>query len=57
MREAYRLQKNALQNELSARQKSLALFFIYTDKTLPDYKIISEKTSIALMRLQKIIAD
>ena len=57
MREAYRLQKNALQTELSAQQKSLALFFIYTNKTMPDYKIIFEKTNIALMRLQKIITE
>ncbi len=57
MREAYRLQKNALQTELSAHQKSIVLFFIYTNKTMPDYKIIFEKTNIALMRLQKIITE
>ncbi len=56
MREAYRLQKNSLQNQLKADQKNLAIFIIYNDKKLPEFENIFEKMHGALDRLSKIIS-
>ena len=55
MREAYRLQKFSLQNELEESGKYLAVFIIYTGNELPVYDNISEKMATALHRLEKII--
>ena len=55
MREAYRLQKFSLQNELKERGKYLVLFIIYTGNELPVYDHVSEKMATSLQRLQKII--
>ena len=52
-REAYRLQKQPLLDLLKKKERSLALFFIYTGKELPDYQIVTEKISVALQRLIK----
>ena len=54
MREAYRLQKNDLQNQLKQQQKQLAVFIIYVGNELPEYDIIFEKTTKVLNRLIKI---
>jgi ribonuclease P protein component len=48
MREAYRLQKCELQETLSAGNKNMLLFFIYTGKELPDQTTINEKVSYVL---------
>jgi len=53
MREAYRLQKQALVSELAGKDRSLAVFFIYTGKELPDYGTVSEKIGVALQKLIK----
>ena len=55
MREAYRLQKFSLQNELEESGKYLAVFIIYTGNDLPVYDNISEKMATALHILEKII--
>ena len=55
MREAYRLQKNNLVNELAKADSQIAVFFIYTSADLPDYKMIFEKVGTALDRIEKII--
>jgi len=55
MREAYRLQKNTLQEALQTKQHQLALFFIYTGKELPDYAAVSERIGIILNKLLKTI--
>ena len=57
MREAYRLQKNELQEQLKNKQKFLAVFFIYTGNELPEYDLISKKTGSALIRLLKIVDE
>ena len=57
MREAYRLQKFSLQNELKVMGKYLAVFIIYTGNELPEYDKISEKMAIALHHLEKIIQE
>ena len=54
MREAYRLQKNDLQNQLKQQQKQLAVFFIYVGNELPEYDLIFDKTNHVLARLIKI---
>ena len=54
MREAYRLQKNDLQNLLKQQQKQLAVFIIYGGNELPEYDLIFEKTLHVLNRLIKI---
>jgi ribonuclease P protein component len=55
MREAYRLQKFSLQNDLEESGKYLAVFIIYTGNDLPVYDNISEKMATALHILGKII--
>jgi ribonuclease P protein component len=54
MREAYRLQKNDLQNQLQQQQKQLAVFIIYVGNELPEYDFIFDKTTPVLNRLIKI---
>lgn len=48
MREAYRLQKNELEEKLSAGKKSLVIFFIYTGKEIQDFKTSSDKMAVIL---------
>ena len=57
MREAYRLQKFSLQNELKVRGKYLAVFMIYTGNELPGYDNISEKMATVLHHLEEIIQE
>jgi ribonuclease P protein component len=57
MREAYRLQKQPLVNDLLNTEKKLAVFFIFTGNTLPDYKLVFEKMTAAIKRLQKIVHE
>lgn len=54
MREAYRLQKNDLQNQLTEQQKQVVVFFIYVGNELPEYQFIFDKTKTVLNRLIKI---
>jgi ribonuclease P protein component len=54
MREAYRLQKNDLQNQLTQQQKQVVVFFIYVGNELPEYELIFDKTGNVLSRLIKI---
>ena len=51
MREAYRLQKKELQEKLSASNKCMIVFFIYTGKELPDQKMVADKISSVLKAL------
>ena len=57
MREAYRLQKNELQNGLLLKQKQLAVFIIYVGNELPEYQSIFDKTGNVLKRLIKITSE
>ncbi|MCY7292340.1 MAG: ribonuclease P protein component [Ferruginibacter sp.] len=57
MREAYRLQKNDLQCQLAATNKTVHLFFIYTGKEIPEYKLIFEKTGNVLKRIVKLMDE
>lgn len=54
VREAWRLQKNELKQKLKERNLQLHVFFIFTGKELPNYKLIAEKTAIALQKLDQL---
>lgn len=53
MREAYRLQKNPLQEMLKAQQRGLILFFNYTSREMPEYPVVFEGIQKCLTRLYK----
>ena len=55
MREAYRLHKHKLKAQVEAKNMGLEIFFVFTDKTLPDYKLVEEKIKYCLRRLGKIM--
>jgi ribonuclease P protein component len=57
MREAYRLQKISLVELLKEKQKGVNIFFIYTGKELPDYKLVSTKVNLILNKLQKLLDE
>ena len=54
IREAWRLQKNKLKQQLKEENSQLHVFFIFTGKEVPDYKLIAEKTIIALQKLEQL---
>lgn len=53
MREAFRLQKHNLQQQLKDKAMQLNVFFVFTGKELPAYDLIFEKTGAALKKLMK----
>ncbi|HEY6901056.1 MAG TPA: ribonuclease P protein component [Puia sp.] len=55
-REAYRLQKQPLLDRVKEKGSSMAVFFIYTGKELPEYKMVTEKIGVALQKIIKEIA-
>ena len=57
MKEAYRLQKNALQQLVEVHDKQFAIFFIYVGKEIPAHLLVVEKMNIILKRLQKIVHE
>ncbi len=57
MKEAYRLQKNKLRLISELDHYKLTLFFIYSGKDLPEYKLIYEKMGDVLNRLTRITHD
>ena len=50
-REAFRLNKHALEQQLATNQLALQVFFIFTDKKLPDWKLIEPKMQACLKKL------
>jgi ribonuclease P protein component len=50
-REAYRLQKPALQQKLTGAGLQLMLFLIYTGKEIPDFLLVKEKVKVILDKL------
>lgn len=54
MREAYRLQKNDLDVQLSLNKKAINIFFIYTGKEIPTYNLIFEKMGNVLKRIIRL---
>ncbi|WP_066757330.1 ribonuclease P protein component [Crocinitomix algicola] len=57
IKEAYRLNKWMLKEELTANKTSLALFFIYTGKENVDYSEIEAKIKVILKDLRKQITN
>lgn len=55
LREAWRLQKLPLSELLVQQNRSLAVFFIYTGKEVPEYKTVYDATTKAISKLEKII--
>lgn len=55
IREAYRLQKNELNDLLISSKKGLDVFIIYGGKILPEYSFVFEKTRTILQKLSKEI--
>ena len=56
LREAYRLQKKELLELLTEQKKKGFVFFIYTDKQLPEYSLISDTITKALNVLKKKVS-
>jgi ribonuclease P protein component len=55
MREAWRLQKNELDNAVKEKGQGLHVFFVYTDKELPVYATISKVTTTIIRKLNERI--
>jgi ribonuclease P protein component len=55
LREAYRLQKNELLQLVKEQNRKGFVFFIYTDKTLPDYKTVFDTMAKCLETLKRKI--
>jgi ribonuclease P protein component len=56
-KEAWRLQKNRVQEKLKEKNVSLNIFFIYTAKELPDYETVYQKVKVILDKLVKLIDE
>lgn len=52
-REAYRLQKQPLVDHLASRGLTLAVFFVYIGKDLPDFQTVTGKIGVILRKLVK----
>ena len=50
-REAWRLQNIELKQNVKATGRRLIVFFIYTAKDLPDFKVVKDKVAVALKKL------
>ena len=55
LREAYRLQKHILLDDLTLTNKRLRFFIIYTGNELPVYAMVFEKVTAILKKFKKII--
>lgn len=51
MREAYRMQKPALEQYLGEQGKQLAVFMLYIDKALPEQELLHQKMPLIIKRL------
>jgi len=56
-REAWRVQKNELAEELKITGKQLNIFFVYNSKELPDFNSVKDKVALALKKLSSIINE
>ena len=53
LREAYRKEKEPLQNFLNSKQKQLSVFLLFVDKILPHHHLIQTKMNACITRLIK----
>ena len=56
-REAWRLQKGILQEQLKGTGRGLHLFLIYTDKEMPGYKLVYGKVTVIINKLLKLVNE
>jgi len=56
-REAWRLQKNTIEEILASKQKSLHVFLVYTGKELPVYADVFAKVTVILKKLRPILDE
>ncbi len=56
-REAYRVQKNELTEKLKVSGSKLNVFFIYTAKEIPDFKLVKDKVALVLKKFEKIVDE
>lgn len=52
-REAWRLQRHSLSDNLMKKSRVMTVFLIYTGKQLPDYPLVTQKIGVALQKLIK----
>lgn len=52
LREAYRLEKQALYQQVSTQEKQIVVFFLYVDREMPAFDILREKMKDCLVKLQ-----
>jgi ribonuclease P protein component len=57
MREAYRLQKNELQQAVQQSRQQLVVFILYVGSEIPEYKTVMEKMNATIKKLQRIINE
>lgn len=50
-REAYRIQKNELQQKMETTDRLMTIFFVYAGKEIPAYGHLREKLNLILERL------
>lgn len=55
LREAYRLQKEELVMQAKERRQDGVIFFLFTDKTLPEFETIKAAVAKCLQRIGKSI--
>ncbi|HEX3024706.1 MAG TPA: ribonuclease P protein component [Chitinophagaceae bacterium] len=53
LREAYRLNKQPLLDFAIANDKKIAVFFLFVDKTLPDFETLQNKMPVLIDKLIK----
>ncbi|MEP7163459.1 MAG: ribonuclease P protein component [Ferruginibacter sp.] len=53
MREAWRLQKNKLQDHLLEQNEKMSVFILYMGKEVPEYELVFEKVGNIINRLIK----
>ena len=54
LRESIRLQKAALEQQLTDKKQCLQFFIIFTGRNLPDFPFVKEKTAAILQKLSVI---
>jgi ribonuclease P protein component len=57
IREAWRLQKQSLYETALKQECQLAVFFMFIDKTVPEYNRVFEKMNTAISKLQQVITE
>lgn len=55
-REAWRLQKKPLDDQLRELDRQLLVFIIYTGREIPDFELVNDKTGGIIRKLMTVIA-